>query len=114
MSTKKIFNTFESILPDAVEGLLLSNSKLKKVGNLNVIVRADIEHSKSTQVSIISGGGSGHEPAHAGYIGFGMLSAAVLGNIFASPSVSMILAAIRVCAGPKGVLLIVKVQESYL
>ena len=52
--------------------------------------------------------GSGHEPAHAGFIGPGMLSSAVLGNVFASPSVSSILAAIRVCAGPKGVLLIIK------
>lgn len=54
------------------------------------------------------GGGSGHEPAHAGYIGQGMLSGAVLGNVFASPSVNSILAAIRAVAGPKGVLLIVK------
>ena len=55
-------------------------------------------------------GGSGHEPAHGGFVGSGCLSAAVLGNVFASPSVSMILAAIRAFAGPKGVLLIVKVH----
>jgi len=54
------------------------------------------------------GGGSGHEPAHAGFIGEGMLSGAVLGNVFASPSVASILAAIRIVAGPKGVLIIVK------
>lgn len=54
------------------------------------------------------GGGSGHEPAHAGYIGDGMLSGAVLGNIFASPSVASILAAIRAVGGSHGVLLIVK------
>jgi dihydroxyacetone kinase len=59
-------------------------------------------------VTIISGGGSGHEPAHAGFIGAGMLSCAVLGNVFASPSVASILAAIRAVAGPPGVLLVVK------
>ena len=57
---------------------------------------------------MVPGGGSGHEPAHAGYVGPGMLSAAVLGNVFASPSVSSILPAIRVVAGPMGVLLIIK------
>jgi dihydroxyacetone kinase len=56
-------------------------------------------------VTLISGGGSGHEPAHGGFIGEGMLSAAVLGNLFASSTVNMILAAIRVCV----VLSIVKV-----
>jgi dihydroxyacetone kinase len=73
-----------------------------------VLVRSDIDTVKEQQVTLICGGGSGHEPAHAGYIGQGMLAGAVLGNIFASPPVHAILAAIRVCAGPKGVLLIIK------
>ena len=62
----------------------------------------------SPQVALISGGGSGHEPAHAGFVGRGMLTAAVAGNIYASPSVAAVLAAIRAVAGPRGVLLIVK------
>ena len=62
------------------------------------------------QVALLSGGGSGHEPAHAGFIGKGMLSAAVCGGVFASPSVDSILAGIRsICVpGGKGCLLIVK------
>jgi dihydroxyacetone kinase len=59
-------------------------------------------------VAVISGGGSGHEPAHAGYVGRGMLAAAVAGDVFTSPSPDAILAAIRATAGPRGVLLIVK------
>jgi triose/dihydroxyacetone kinase / FAD-AMP lyase (cyclizing) len=56
----------------------------------------------------LSGGGSGHEPAHAGYIGDGMLAGAILGKVFASPSVNAILAGIRTCAGPHGLLLVIK------
>ena len=57
---------------------------------------------------MISGGGSGHEPAHAGYVGRGMLSAAVAGDVFTSPSPDAVLAAIRATAGPAGALLIIK------
>jgi dihydroxyacetone kinase len=107
--SKKIFNTIESLVPDAIDGLILSNSKLRKISNLNIVVREDIEEYKHHAVTVISGGGSGHEPAQAGYIGEGMLSAAVFGKVFASPSVNSILAAIRVCTGENGCLLIVKV-----
>lgn len=55
-----------------------------------------------------AGGGSGHEPAHAGYVGAGMLSAAVCGDVFASPSAEAVLAAIQTVTGPAGCLLIVK------
>ena len=106
--SKKLINAPSDVVPDAVEGLLLTDSRLRRVSNLNIVVRSDIETAKLQYVSIISGGGAGHEPAHAGFVGEGMLSAAVFGNVFASPSVSAILAAIRVCSGPKGVLLIVK------
>ena len=61
-----------------------------------------------SKVALISGGGSGHEPAHAGFIGEGMLSAAVCGEVFASPSAEMVLQAIRAVAGPAGCLLIIK------
>ena len=113
MASKKIFNTLDTFVPDAVDGILLLNPNLRRIGNYNILVRHDIEEYKKDHVTLISGGGSGHEPAHAGFIGEGMLSAAVLGNVFASPSVNMILAAIRVCAGQKGVLLIVKVMIDY-
>ena len=70
--------------------------------------RADIAKVRDEQVTLISGGGSGHEPSHAGFVGDGMLSAAVAGDVFASPSASQVLAAIKLVAGKKGVLLIVK------
>mmetsp|Transcript_23426 Transcript_23426/g.39185 ORF Transcript_23426/g.39185 Transcript_23426/m.39185 type:complete len:636 (+) Transcript_23426:38-1945(+) len=105
---KKLINSPDSCVEDAVQGALLTDSSLKRVEGLHILVRADIDEVKSRCVTIISGGGSGHEPAHAGFIGEGMLSCAVLGNVFASPSVAAIIAAIRVVAGPKGVLLIVK------
>ena len=60
-----------------------------------------------TQVTLLSGGGSGHEPAHAGYVGHGMLSVAVAGAVFASPSPASILAALRAIS-PGGTLMIVK------
>jgi dihydroxyacetone kinase len=72
-------------------------------------VRADGEAAaRRGEVALISGGGSGHEPAHAGYVGPGMLSAAVAGEVFTSPSTDAVLDAIRAVAGPAGVLLIVK------
>lgn len=107
-AVKKLLDTVEGAVDDAALGLLFSDSHLAGVKGMNVIVRNDIEIVKEGFVTLISGGGSGHEPAHAGFIGHGMLSAAVLGNVFASPSVAQILAAIRVCCGPKGCLLIVK------
>ena len=106
--SKKLINSPSGVVPDAVEGLLLTDSRIRRVANLNIVVRCDIESAKQKYVSIISGGGAGHEPAHAGFVGEGMLSGAIFGNVFASPSVSAILAAIRVCSGSKGVLLIVK------
>lgn len=59
-------------------------------------------------MAILSGGGSGHEPAHAGFIGEGMLTGSVMGDVFASPSVASILAAIRTVTGRGGTLMIVK------
>jgi dihydroxyacetone kinase len=108
-ATKKLINKLEDVVKDSVEGLLQCDPTLARIANVpNVIVRRDVEVVKKTFVTLISGGGSGHEPAHAGYIGHGMLTAAVLGNVFASPSVAQVLAAIRVCAGPRGCLLIIK------
>mmetsp|Transcript_2428 Transcript_2428/g.2548 ORF Transcript_2428/g.2548 Transcript_2428/m.2548 type:complete len:600 (-) Transcript_2428:136-1935(-) len=106
--SKKIINDPSQVVREAVEGCLLSNRDLKTIEGMNILLRADIDTVKKSYVTLISGGGSGHEPAHAGYIGNGMLSAAVLGNCFASPSVNSILAAIRVCAGSHGTLLLVK------
>jgi dihydroxyacetone kinase len=105
---KFLINDLQRCVEDLVVGLLYSDPHLSQVEGYNVVVRKDINEIKNHQVTLLSGGGSGHEPAHAGFIGDGMLSGAVLGNIFASPSVASILAAIRVVAGKCGVLLIVK------
>jgi hypothetical protein len=67
MSAKKLLNDPADCVAEAVEGLLLSHPDLKRVEGTNVIVRGDIESFKNDHVTIISGGGSGHEPAHAGY-----------------------------------------------
>lgn len=107
-SGKQLLDRVDHCVEDLVEGLLLTNPHLLKIDGHNAVVRLDINAIRDQEVTLVSGGGSGHEPAHAGYIGAGMLSAAVLGNVFASPSVASILATIRVVGGKKGVLLIVK------
>eukprot|EP01125_Pyxidicula_operculata_P019349 TRINITY_DN701_c0_g1_i2.p1 TRINITY_DN701_c0_g1~~TRINITY_DN701_c0_g1_i2.p1 ORF type:complete len:648 (+),score=142.26 TRINITY_DN701_c0_g1_i2:2602-4545(+) len=107
---KKIINNPDNVVADMLEGLILIQSGVKLIKEHNIIIRSDIEKSKKFNVSIISGGGSGHEPAHAGFVGEGMLSAAVCGDVFSSPTWSQVYAAIKACSGTdsKGVLLIVK------
>ncbi|OWO93328.1 dihydroxyacetone kinase [Rhizobium esperanzae] len=107
---KHFFNRRETIVTEALDGLLLTSGKgrlarLDSFPDIKVILRADWDGAK---VAIISGGGAGHEPSHAGFVGRGMLTAAVSGEIFASPSVDAVLTAIRAVTGPKGALLIVK------
>src|SRR4051812_22168870 len=91
-----------------VEGLAAIHPGLRRLPGHTVLVRADAAEVRDRQVALVSGGGSGHEPAHAGYVGRGMLSAAVAGAVFTSPVPDAILAAIRAVAGRRGVLLIVK------
>lgn len=107
---KHFFNRRDTIVTEALDGLLGTTgtgdlARLDGYPEIKVALRADWDKSK---VSIISGGGAGHEPAHAGFVGMGMLTAAVSGEIFASPSVEAVLAAIRAVTGPAGCLLIVK------
>ena len=80
-------------------------ARLDGYPHIRVVVRNDWDKSK---VALVSGGGSGHEPAHAGFVGPGMLTAAVCGDVFASPSVDAVLAGILAVTGPSGCLLIVK------
>eukprot|EP00943_MAST-04B_sp_MAST-4B-sp1_P007779 g7779.t1 len=91
-----------------IDGALYSHPDLVLLAGQNVLLRRDYQQVKHTQVCLISGGGSGHEPAHAGFIGDGMLTAAVLGGVFASPTAAAVLSAITECTGEKGCLLIVK------
>lgn len=121
---KKILNDAQNAVNDFIDGLLLQYpNHFKKLANHHVILlgpyfQASVADQQSAsqlnRVHLLSGGGSGHEPSHAGWIGRGMLTGVICGGIFASPSVSSILAAIRAVAhGPQfqkngGILLIVK------
>ena len=105
---KMLINRPEAIVEEMVEGLVRLHPGLRRLPGRTVIIRADADSVRNHQVALISGGGSGHEPAHAGYVGRGMLSAAVAGDVFTSPSPDAVLAAIRAVAGPPGAVLIVK------
>jgi ATP-dependent dihydroxyacetone kinase len=106
---KQFINTKETLVTDAIDGMLLaSQGKLARLDgypHIKVVMRTDWDRSK---VALVSGGGSGHEPAHAGFVGKGMLTAAVCGDVFASPSVDAVLAGILAVTGQAGCLLIVK------
>lgn len=102
---KKIMNTAQSFVYDMCHGLAAAHPELEFVEKYKVVKKKEINANK---VSLISGGGSGHEPAHAGFVGRGMLDAAVCGDVFASPSQVQVYNAIKKCATDKGVLLIVK------
>ncbi len=105
---KKLINNPRNIVREMLEGQADLSPGQALLDAEDVIVRADLPAREARRVALISGGGSGHEPAHAGYVGEGLLTAAVAGDVFTSPSVDAILAAIRVAAGPAGVVLIVK------
>jgi len=106
---KKIINQPGNVVREMLEGITLGNRDLTLLPGENVVMRADIDaHRRSGCVALISGGGSGHEPAHAGYVGEGLLTAAVAGDVFTSPSVDAVLAAIHCVTGSAGTLLIVK------
>lgn len=106
---KKLINDPRNTVADLLQGLVASDPALALLEGEAVVLRADIPQDTAKRpVSIISGGGSGHEPAHAGYVGEGMLSAAVAGDVFTSPSVDAVLAAILATSGPKGCVLVVK------
>ena len=102
-------NSRSTLVADAVDGEILASggrlTRLDGYPDIRVVVRADWDRSK---VALLSGGGAGHEPAHVGFVGKGMLTAAVCGDVFASPSVDAVLAAILAVTGPAGALLIVK------
>lgn len=102
-------NARETVVTEAIDGVLRGAggrlARLDGYPHIKVVLRTDWDKSK---VALVSGGGSGHEPAHAGFVGQGMLTAAVCGDVFASPSVDAVLAAILAVTGKAGCLLIVK------
>ncbi len=103
---KKIINTVESVVFDMCKGFALAHKDYVELDEkYRIIHRKNIDTGK---VNLISGGGSGHEPSHAGFVGKGMLDGAVCGDVFASPSVMQIYNAITKLESDKGVLLIIK------
>jgi len=106
---KKLINRPEAVVAELADGLVAIYPGLRRLPGSTVLVRADDDpDADAGRVAVIAGGGSGHEPAHAGYVGRGMLAAAVAGDVFTSPGPDAVLAAIRAAAGPAGALLIVK------
>ena len=105
----QFINAKENLVIEAIDGMLKHSggqlARLDGYPHIKVIVRNDWDKS---HVALISGGGSGHEPSHAGFVGKGMLTAAICGEVFASPSVDAVLAGILAVTGSKGCLLIVK------
>lgn len=102
---KKLLNQTEHLVMEMCHGLVLAHPELQLNEKYKVISR---RKGKENKVSVISGGGSGHEPAHAGFVGTGMLDAAVCGEVFASPSQIQVYQAIKQVATDNGVLMIIK------
>lgn len=103
---KKLINDPEQVVEEMVEGIVMAApDKLAKLDDYNVVVR---KGSPNEKVALVSGGGSGHEPTHAGYVGEGMLDGAVAGDVFTSPTPDAVFEAIKAVDGGKGVLLVVK------
>ena len=102
---KKIINYPENVVKEMCHGIVLAHPELEMLPKYKVLYRKNKNRNK---VNLISGGGSGHEPAHAGFVGEGMLDAAVCGDVFASPSQIQVYQAIREMETKQGVLLIVK------
>ncbi len=103
---KKLINDAEAVVDEALAGMTAAHPDLLRVIEPNVVVRADAP--RSGKVGIISGGGSGHEPMHGGFVGLGMLDAACPGAVFTSPVPDQMLAATKAVDGGAGVLHIVK------
>lgn len=102
---KKIMNSAETLVREMCNGMVMAHPELEFLSKYKVVKKRNINEDK---VTLISGGGSGHEPAHAGFIGKGMLDVAVCGDVFASPSQIQVYQAIKASKSNKGTLLIIK------
>lgn len=107
----QFINAKETLVVDSIDGLLRASggnnlARLDGYPAIKVVLRTD--HKPDKKVAIVAGGGSGHEPAHAGFVGPGLITAAVCGEVFASPSVDAVFAAIMAVTGKAGCLVIFK------
>lgn len=88
---KKIINDPQDVVAEMVDGMVRAYPQLvKKIPETFAMIRSD-QASMKDKVGIVSGGGSGHEPTHAGFVGKGMLSAAVAGQVFTSPTITQVM-----------------------
>lgn len=101
---KKIINNPNDVVKEMLQGMAKSDPSIRYIADSDIIVRSQ----KADKVGILTGGGSGHEPAHAGYVGYGMLDAGVAGNVFASPGCDAVERGIHEVDSGKGVLMIIK------
>ena len=104
---KKIINGPENVIKEMLNGLYKANQDKVKINeDMKIIYRKDLPIKG--KVGLISGGGSGHEPAHAGYVGDGMLDCAICGEIFTSPTPDQVLEAIKLADSGQGVFMVIK------
>ena len=104
---KKIINDKDKIISQMLNGLQKANEDKVKINEeLKIVYRKDLPIKG--KVGLISGGGSGHEPAHAGYVGDGMLDCAICGEIFTSPTPDQVLEAIKLADSGEGVFMVIK------
>ncbi|MDQ0394713.1 dihydroxyacetone kinase subunit DhaK [Labrys monachus] len=106
---KKLINAVDDVLAQSLDGFAAAHADIVVLGEERKFVRR--RHGRPGKVSLVSGGGSGHEPLHAGFVGLGMLDAACPGQVFTSPTPDQMLAAMEAVDGGAGTLLIVKNYE---
>lgn len=103
---KKIINSPDNVVDEMLKGVVAAHPQhVKRLEGFEVLVRAN---GPSAKVALVSGGGSGHEPSHGGFVGKGMLDGAVAGAVFTSPTPDQVFEAIKAVDGGKGVLLVIK------
>jgi phosphoenolpyruvate---glycerone phosphotransferase subunit DhaK len=106
---KKLINTVENVVNESLAGFCAAHSDIVRIGEKAPFVQR--RHLKPGKVGLVSGGGSGHEPLHTGFVGYGMLDAACPGQVFTSPTPDLILAAAEATDTGGGILFIVKNYE---
>ncbi|MCR1897692.1 dihydroxyacetone kinase subunit DhaK [Irregularibacter muris] len=104
---KKIINDRENVVEEMLQGMVAAHPEyVKRVEGYDVLVRKN--SPVQDKVALVSGGGSGHEPSHGGFVGKGMLDGAVAGEVFTSPTPDQVYEAIKAVDGGAGVLLVIK------
>jgi len=106
---KKLINAAENVVNESLAGFCAAHSDIVRIGEHAPFVQR--RHLEPGKVALVSGGGSGHEPLHTGFVGYGMLDAACPGQVFTSPTPDLILAAAEAVDTGGGVLFIVKNYE---